>query len=223
MFQYLVEEIASHKTMVQRKNIFITDIISYTGEQIVFINDRITNLEIIGEDSEESRSIDRDCVAGEKKREEIRRKVEEIREILRYQNEITERNINDILGQVADHTFILETNSLVYLDKSLEIFDDFRNYNEEYYEKASELTELMKHIEDNIDMFDSFVLEKERAHLCDKEQIRIEANLRSRVDLLTQKVNNFTQHVMFVEYIPQKLKEMKTNLLRLEMQVKIQK
>ena len=148
--------------------------------------------------------------------------MEEIREILRNQNEITERNINDILGQVADHTFILETNSFLNLNKNLEIFDDFRNCNEEYYEKASELTELMKHIEDNIDMFDSFVLEKERAHLCDKEQIRIDANPRSRVDLLTQKVNNFTQHVMFVEYIPQKLKEMKTNLLRLEMQMKIQ-
>ena len=110
----------------------------------------------------------------------------------------------------------------MYLNKNLEKFDDFRKYIEEYYEKASELTELMKHIEDNIDMFDSFVLEKERAHLCDKEQIRIDANPRSRVDLLTQKVNNFTQHVMFVEYIPQKLKEMKTNLLRLEMQMKIQ-
>ena len=63
--QYLGVGVDSQKTLVQGNNINSQNIISYIGQQIVFISDRIVLLGINGEDTEDGRNIHIETILGD--------------------------------------------------------------------------------------------------------------------------------------------------------------
>ena len=118
---------------------------------------------------------------------------------------------DDVQLELKNHLEVVENATIKSLEKDKEILDVIEAHNQTLNTMEEKTTKLMQHVSeisnnevnDNKTDVHETKDTKEGQHLSD---------LESRVDSLTEKVNNFVQNVMIVRSLPQRMKKMEKNI-----------
>jgi type IV secretory pathway VirJ component len=183
------------------------------------------------------------CFSGQEREQDMTTIVMEIQERMRTERTKLETVINDIIdeadfGDVKNSQNVNMVNDVhVKLGEHLDRFEEAKekdeNNNKDIWEIIENQIDTINTIEDKTKQMFSLVSELENIDgdninnelsdlkSKDETEARHLSDLESRVDSLTEKVNNFVQNVMIVRSLPQKVMNIQNNLNRLEEKLKV--
>ena len=243
--QTMQQNITSYKAMFEKNNFTMTAMAEHMGDQIFALMGRIDNLDSIGNDKIDCMdTLGREMFVGQERGKNITKVVREIQERMEEERRQLEAEMKDRMGEgiSGDEE---DSQKMNMVDDIRAILSDHMDNLEvakqnnhkdvkEILNKIETQEKTMKQMEENTKNFLHQVSELENLAVnitSSKELNGLKsknendsswrlASLESRVDSLTEKVNNFVQNVMTVRSLPQKVMDMQNKLNRLEEKIK---